>query len=544
MPPVDRSSGALQYNARIANALLEVLGTSGDAGGRARVLQALGAEGSHLRSGIDWLPRPSLEAMLRAVQIDRLFARRMGQALVRPEGVGLALCYSGLATPEKAYRRAQHLLARESANARYESREIGAERGVVRFHPANPGASERPSSEVGEILCGVREGMLESIPMLYGLLPARVVERRCAYRGDSHCEFEMRWTRSPRSGLLAGLVAGALCSAGAVFAATLHGLPPLFTVPPALALVLLCAMAGRSVDLARQLEAVAGARRGQLALLDQLDGSLAERLDALAKTGGAEAQQEVGARSNEEGLVPVARRPGDGSSAAPEAERAGALRDQIGMMRRDLGELHRLFEGAGGSPGRADQLFRALAGRARLIEEESGCWHADVLPADTRTRRSVSPAELAESAVSTLRAELGGLARIEVQWPDGLPSLDCAAAQVEFLIAELIRVASEGITEAGGVVCLALETSPSGLRCVVSCEGEVLDEDAVDEAFDPFDAGGGSEAALGLPACYRIAEAHGGELHVQSLPGHGVRFAAILPTPLGSAEESAEESAD
>jgi signal transduction histidine kinase len=55
--------------------------------------------------------------------------------------------------------------------------------------------------------------------------------------------------------------------------------------------------AGRAVDLHRQLAAVAGARRGHLALFDQVDAVLAEKLDALSRL---DATLEQG---------PVARRP-------------------------------------------------------------------------------------------------------------------------------------------------------------------------------------------------------------------------------------------
>ena len=58
-----------------------------------------------------------------------------------------------------------------------------------------------------------------------------------------------------------------------------------FLSPVLLASVLLGAGAGRSFDLARQLEVVAGARRGHLALLDQLDETLAERMDGIARLG-------------------------------------------------------------------------------------------------------------------------------------------------------------------------------------------------------------------------------------------------------------------
>ena len=134
-----------------------------------------------------------------------LLARRIGQSLVRPDGVGLALCYSGLATPEKAFRRSHHLLARESEVARYEPRSMADERGDIRFHPPAVGNAARLPDVEGQLVCAMREGMLESVPMLFGLVPATVRETACAYKGDPHCTFELRWSRSPRRCSMAGI---------------------------------------------------------------------------------------------------------------------------------------------------------------------------------------------------------------------------------------------------------------------------------------------------------------------------------------------------
>jgi len=278
----------LPCNARIAVALLDVLASAGDTGARARALRAAGFEAGSLRVPGAWVSEDSLVAMFRAVPVDRKLARRVGHQLVTPDGLGLLLCYGGVATPEKAYRRSDQVLARECQGGSYEALEISDERAQIAFHPGPRAtlARQRAPQDWEIELCGVREGMLEAVPMLFGLLPAVVRETQCVARGAGDCRFDVGWKRSPRQGLMAGAGFGVLAGLGFVLSFGSLASPWLLA-PAVLGLVALCAVAGRSLDLARQLEAVAGARRGQLALLDQADRSLAEKMDELAKIGAA-----------------------------------------------------------------------------------------------------------------------------------------------------------------------------------------------------------------------------------------------------------------
>jgi len=530
--------GPLVHNTRIANALLDVLGGAGDVAGRARVMRAIGAEGSRLRNSETWLPGESMTALLRAIPIDRLLARRIGQSLVRPDGVGLALCYSGLATPEKAFRRSHHLLARESEVARYEPRSIADERGDIRFHPPAVGNAARLPDAEGQLVCAMREGMLESVPMLFGLVPATVRETACAYKGDPHCTFELRWSRSPRTGLLGGAAAGIVLAAGVAFGLIYVGLSPWLAGAAALLLPLLCAFAGRSFDLVRQLEAVAGSRRGQLALLEQLDDSLAEKLDQLAKVGGTEPGP---APTGElQGLVPVHRSGGDedgGGDSTHAAEAAVGIHSAVIELRRDLGELYEAVrDGQTAEDTGARSLFRSCAAHGRRIEELSAELERRTGGFEGPDTEVSEMAPIVDRALAGLRPELPTTVTIDIHLTSEVSPVYCDPVQIEFVVEQLVRNAADAIDEKG-IIRIGIGESPSGVELTVEDDGDGIEHHTVDEVFDPFfdETVAGQNASFGLPVCYRIVEEHGGELHVQSTEGQGTRVSVVLPVaPLGA----------
>jgi diguanylate cyclase (GGDEF)-like protein len=68
--------------------------------------------------------------------------------------------------------------------------------------------------------CQYTTGLLRTIPALFGLPFARVAHPLCGARGDDHCEFEVTWTNGlqsvRRTGMIGGILAGALTGAGAL----------------------------------------------------------------------------------------------------------------------------------------------------------------------------------------------------------------------------------------------------------------------------------------------------------------------------------------
>lgn len=476
MGGLDWFVGDLPSNRRIVATLLDVLLQSGETTAHIRVRKRLdlGAEGLS-RTG-PWLDEAMVQAAFTAAGDAPRLARRVGQALVRLEGLGPFLCHSGIATVEKAYRRSHQLLAREAEGARYAEPEIEGDRAVIRFEPAQAHGGRARLGPGGRVFCEMRRGMLEALPMVFGLLPATVRETACAHRGADVCSFEVRWSRRARRGLWTGLGLG-LFGTALAFAWSQHGGPsPLWVAPLGLVFTLLSMGAGRAFDLSRQLEAVAGARRGQLALLDQVDQSLAEKLDELAKIGAAPIREplhaQVPARESEEGLVPVRR------------ERGGADRSAQAAARERL-------------------LFVDVARRAWAA---AGVFHG------AATNRQQGE-----------QIQLQG--DVESAWVQG------DAMQLEFMIEQLLRNAIDACGGAEGVH-MGLERTPAGVELTVEDSGPGIEPEMLDETFDPFFEGtpeSVGSGGLGLPICYRIVAEHGGQLHVQSQPGRGTRICVQLP---------------
>jgi signal transduction histidine kinase len=548
---------SLVQSSRIAASLLKILGETGDMGRRARGLRAVGGEAGSLHRAGRWLPTERLADMLKSVEVDRRLAQRVGQALVTADGVGGALCYSGLATPEKAYRRAHSLLAREAESARYVPQPIEGQCGLIHFFPPEAGAAERLPDELGEVLCGMREGMLETVPMLFGLVPARVRETACGYRGAPHCVFELSWTRSLRRGMWLGIALGALLGGGLAAASVWTGWPLALAAAGGVIVAGLAAAAGRSLDLAKQLDAVAGARLGHLALLDQLDTSLAERMDELAKAGGpvdaATARQPQPGPSIE-GLVPVQRADrggpaGTGESADEAAELAevaggvvDGIREAVVALRQQLGALHeRLGVGAedASEPGEgsadstapdSESLVRDCASQGRRIEALAAELDRRLHVGGDR-REDVDMGALVQRSLAGLRAELPGQVGVAVELTGAVEAVNGDPFQLEYVIEQLVRNAVEVTAPGGGQVLVALAQTPAGVELSVQDQGGGIEASAVDEAFDPFFEEGpaGQSGGLGLPVCYRIVEEHGGELQMQSAEDQGTRVSVLLP---------------
>lgn len=529
MPTLDRMRGELLYSSRIGAALLDVLAESGDFAGRSRALRALGNQGSALHSKGHWIAPKRLSAMIRAADIDDRMARRIGQTLVRPDGVGLALCYSGLATTEKAYRRTGHLFARESVDSQYEPKQIDGQRGEIWFHPAPEGSENRLPAATGKLLCSVRAGMLEAVPLLYGLVPARVRETQCAYDGAHHCAYEVSWTRQVRGGLFGGAAAGIAIAAGLVFSAFTLGWSPWIAGLAGFGVLVLSAAAGRSLDLARQLEAVAGARRGHLALLDQLDTSLAERMDDLAKAGG---EQPVSARRGDidvTGLVPVDRHSRGASSDERPAEAARSLREAVNEMRDAVAEQQQraLLEETAST---GEELLALLNHHGQLVERaaEGLIGPSAPAPGEPSGRRAVDLRDVIKAAVDVLRPQWPTGLHLDLDLARGTPEVVCDVQQIEYVVDQLLRNASEASHE--GAVRVALSEAPGGVEVAVEDEGEGLSPEVIERVFDPFDdSPAGMSGGMGLPICLRIVQEHGGELQIKSGDERGTRVSFVLP---------------
>ncbi len=283
-----RSAPAGPGNKTIATTLLELLAVRGRAGARDRAIRALGFADGGLAEAPGWLDGHALDRMFLAVDLDPGLARALGHRLCAPDATGLKLYGLGLATPEKAYRRIQALMPRARRESSWRVESMGDARAELCFsNDASDGADEAghgQAARVAAMHCALRVGQLEAIPGLFGLLPAQVSPSSCLAKGDDACRYSVDWQRGSHAGLAIGGASGALIALVTLALAASSEASGIFTAGLlSLTMLALGLAAGRAVDLHRQLAAVAGARRGHLALFDQVDAVLAEKLDALSR---------------------------------------------------------------------------------------------------------------------------------------------------------------------------------------------------------------------------------------------------------------------
>ncbi len=88
-------------------------------------------------------------------------------------------------------------------------------------------------------------------------------------------------------------------------------------------------------------------------------------------------------------------------------------------------------------------------------------------------------------------------------------------------------------TPADGTVRVQARADSDRLEVVVADTGEGIPASQLDRVFEPFWRGDGARstpgAGLGLALAKRITETLGGDIHVDSSPREGARFAVVLP---------------
>jgi signal transduction histidine kinase len=527
----------------IAATLLETLTSRGRLADRSRAARAVGLDENALVDASKWLVPDAIAKMLAAASIEIPVARALGHRLITAEAIGISLFTLGLATPEKAYRRAQALLPREAPEESWAAESIEGEAASLVYRArdvSNDGASAAKSETVRAASCALRRGMLEAVPTLYGLLPAVVHESSCVARGDDACRYRVQWQRTTHRGFAMAAGIGAALGVGIGVGAISLGSGGLATVLGILAggLVFLGAGAvGRSLDLARQLEAVGGTRRGQLALFEQVDDQLATRLDALAR---ADAKLDETPTAFRVGVSP--RRGTEDEADEGETPRCA---EHVERDRGVMAAAHAIHVAAGDLECWFDQLADKNSKRSKAsgeISDERGRvreirdWAVRIsesISPNQPIRQAVGMGALVARGIASVRPLVPAAAIVDLEVEDGLPSVVCEPVQIEQVVIQLVRNAIEAsealmdVPEAN----VSVRSVRSGIEIAVEDRGAGIESSAVDEVFDPFfgEAPLGTNGGFGLPLCLRIVEAHGGELRIEAEDRPGTRVSIFLP---------------
>jgi putative nucleotidyltransferase with HDIG domain len=143
---------------------------------------------------------------------------------------------------------------------------------------------------------------------------------------------------------------------------------------------------------------------------------------------------------------------------------------------------------------------------------------ADLLA--TARRTWLAEAELPES-------------RVSVKLAPNLSPLRADRAQLEIVLRELLRNATEATADNGGVIQLGAVCSADGrsVEVAVRDAGRGMTPSTLERVFDPFYSNrpAGRGRGLGLPRAQRIVHAHGGSIRIESRPGSGATVFIRLP---------------
>ena len=125
-------------------------------------------------------------------------------------------------------------------------------------------------------------------------------------------------------------------------------------------------------------------------------------------------------------------------------------------------------------------------------------------------------------------------ARLEFALSEPAVEVMVDRAQIEEAVRAIAVNAIEAVEQGGSVSLSAFRrTTPDGEACgiVVADRGRGMDAETMRRAFDPFFSGreAGRGAGLGLSKAWRLIEANGGDVVLESRPGQGTLVTISLP---------------
>jgi PAS domain S-box-containing protein len=192
----------------------------------------------------------------------------------------------------------------------------------------------------------------------------------------------------------------------------------------------------------------------------------------------------------------------------------------------------------------------------RLSGERASTTVADMLNFSRRSDSRIVPTRLEEILEKTVALAAHDYdlrkkydfreIRIERAYEDDLPEVACMPTEIEQVLLNLLRNASQAFRAADPLpeapqITLRLRREGRFVRIEVEDNGPGMDEETRKRVFEPFftTKAVGVGTGLGLSVSYFIITSHHrGSMSVESAPGHGARFILNLPidqTPLHAA---------
>jgi C4-dicarboxylate-specific signal transduction histidine kinase len=172
-----------------------------------------------------------------------------------------------------------------------------------------------------------------------------------------------------------------------------------------------------------------------------------------------------------------------------------------------------------------DQSFRAgqIIHRLKMLVKKG-----------TFRREAIRVEEIFDDVLALLEPELKGEdVVVDVQLPDDLPTVHGDTIQLEQVVLNLVRNATEAIKEDDShrreIILQASAFEQGTVEISVHDTGPGMNEETMRQVFDAFFTTKSDGMGMGLAICRTIIEAHGGEISASPNPDRGVTFRIALP---------------
>ncbi|HEY0231740.1 MAG TPA: ATP-binding protein, partial [Dokdonella sp.] len=203
---------------------------------------------------------------------------------------------------------------------------------------------------------------------------------------------------------------------------------------------------------------------------------------------------------------------------APELEARFAEIDEL-RARIDaaaLDDLGALLDDTIHGVGQIGELVANLKDFSRL--DQAGFQKADVN-------------KLVESALRIVQHLLRKREIAVVHEPGELPPIDCAPAQINQVLLNLLSNAIQAIEHERGRIVVRTQALDRRVLILVEDNGKGIAAEHLASIFDPFFTTKpiGQGTGMGLAISHQIIEQHGGVIRATSKQGVGTRFLIVLP---------------
>ena len=201
------------------------------------------------------------------------------------------------------------------------------------------------------------------------------------------------------------------------------------------------------------------------------------------------------------------------ASALPERDETTALRSRL-KLDYIVNDAHQLIEESLDGTTRVKNIVDDLKNLSRTDKQEM--IHADLN-------------KIIETALNMAGNEIKYVADVDKQISD-IPSILCHPQQLSQVFINLLINACHAMDGHGTITIRSWHTGDSAFISVRDT-GSGIPEAALNRIFEPFfttkEVGKGT--GLGLSISYDILQKHGGDISVESTPGHGSVFLVRLP---------------